>query len=94
MSYASDKIELLETRVGVLEVQLEEASQLLEAIQKLQLEQTQNTAMTQELLDAFQSVKGGFKVLGWFGNAAKWAASMSAGGAAAWLFWERMTGKR
>lgn len=94
MSSQADKIELLENRVAVLEVQLEEASELLEAVQKVQAEQELNNAMTKELLDGFQAAKGGFRVLGWIGNIAKWVASVSAGSAAAWLFWERMTGKR
>jgi hypothetical protein len=94
MSTQTDKIELLEERVAVLEVQLAEASELMAAMKALQTEQLQNNSMTKELLEAFQSVKGGFKVLGWIGNMAKWVASISAGGAAAWMFWERMTGRR
>ena len=91
---AQVKMELLEERIAVLEVQLAEASEILDAMKILQEEQTQNNAMTQELLTAFQSVKGGFKVLGWLGNVAKWVASIAAGTTAAWVLWERMTGKR
>ena len=31
-----------------------------------------------EFLEIFRAVRGGFKVLGWLGNLAKWAAGLSA----------------
>lgn len=45
----------------------------------------ENTAITQdiktdtgEFLEVFQSMKSGFKVLGWIGDGAKWIASIGA----------------
>ena len=48
-----------------------------------------NTASTQEvqndtkeLLEVFKAVKGGFRVLGWIGAAAKWLGGIAAAGTA------------
>lgn len=41
---------------------------------------------TTELLDLFRSVKGGFKVLSWLGNFAKWVAAILAAFAAIYAF--------
>lgn len=48
---------------------------------------------TSELLDVFKSVKGGFRVLGWMGAAAKWVAGIAAAGVALWQMWQKWTGK-
>ena len=37
-----------------------------------------NSEDTAEMLDMFKALKGGIKVLGWLGVAAKWAASIIA----------------
>ena len=49
---------------------------------KLTLENTEITretkADTGEFLEIFKAMRGGFKVLGWLGTAAKWTASLGA----------------
>lgn len=47
----------------------------------------ENTTMTSELLDIFKAVKGGFKVLGWLGAAAKWVAGIAGAIAGVYAAW-------
>lgn len=47
-------------------------------------------ANTQEFLTVFTSMKGGFRVLGWFGAALKWVTVTAA---AASMFWKMITGR-
>lgn len=54
-----------------------------------------NTALTQEIkadtaefLEIFRAMRGGFKVLGWFGNIAKWAASIGAAVLGLYYVWK------
>ena len=47
---------------------------------------------TAELLDLFRSVKGGFKVLSWLGNFAKWVAAILAAFAAIYAFVHNIKG--
>lgn len=49
---------------------------------------------TSELLDLFKSVKGGFKVMGWLGNFAKWIAGFAAAFAAIYAFVMTLKGGR
>ena len=58
-----------------------------------------NTAATlegnrdvRELLEIFQAVKGGFKVLGWLGTAAKWVAALVGAAGAVYAAWHTATG--
>lgn len=46
-----------------------------------------NTAMTKEVVDLFSTLKGGFKVLGWIGNFAKWATGVGAALGLAYTWW-------
>ena len=52
------------------------------------------TGDTQELLDLFRSVKGGFKVMGWLGGFAKWVAGIAAAFAAIYAFVQNIRGGR
>lgn len=64
---------------------------------------TTNTKLTQtihdntsDLVETFKAVKGGFKVLGWFGSLAKWLGGIAAAGAAivaAYQAWLKMFSK-
>lgn len=45
-----------------------------------------------EILELFQNVRGGFKVLGWLGAAAKWVAAIAAMFSALWVLWHQMHG--
>lgn len=47
---------------------------------------------TTELLDLFKSVKGGFKVMGWLGNFAKWVAGIAAAFAAVYAYVQSIRG--
>jgi hypothetical protein len=49
---------------------------------------------TAELLDLFKSVKGGFTVMGWIGQAAKWVASLLAVFAAIYAFVQNIRGMK
>lgn len=44
---------------------------------------------TAELVDAFKAVRGGMRVLGWLGTAAKWLTSIAAAGAVVWAAWHQ-----
>ena len=48
---------------------------------------------TADLLDLFNSVKGGFKVLGWIGGFAKWVAALVACFAAIYAFVQNVRGR-
>ena len=48
---------------------------------------------TTELLDLFKSVKGGFKVMGWIGQFAKWFAGIAAAGAAIYAYVQSLRGR-
>ena len=47
---------------------------------------------TTELLDLFKSVKGGFKVMGWLGQFAKWIAGVGAAFAAFYAIVQNIRG--
>lgn len=47
---------------------------------------------TAELLDLFKSVKGGFKVMGWLGNFAKWVSGIMIAFAAIYAFVHNIKG--
>ena len=64
----------------------------LDAIESAQRE---NTAATlegnrdaREMLEIFQAVKGGFRVLGWLATAVRWAGYIAVGAAAIYSFWQ------
>ena len=65
----------------------------------LEINLAANTAMTerltddtQELLDLFKSVRGGFRVMGWLGGFAKWVAAIAASFAAIYAFVQNLKG--
>lgn len=60
--------ELLTQRMDRLEASVNENTRLTQGIK----------ADTSEFLEVFNAVRGGFKVLGWLGNIAKWAAGLGA----------------
>jgi len=47
---------------------------------------------TAELLELFRSVRGGFKVMGWLGNFAKWVVALAAMFAAIYAFVQNVRG--
>lgn len=50
----------------------------------MQTELSANTAVTTEVRDMLQTVRGGLRVLGWFGAAVKWVGGIATGLAALW----------
>lgn len=52
-----------------IQARLDAGDARMRSIEKMLAE---NTALTRELLDAFQVVKGGVRTLGWIGRAARW----------------------
>ena len=92
------KHRIVETSVELLTQQMAEFAATVNLVRKSSMENQQrlgrmtetlgeNTAMTSELLDIFKAVKGGFKVLGWLGTAAKWVGGICAAIAAAYAAW-------
>jgi hypothetical protein len=63
-------------RMTKLEAATEHNSVAIEAATKQIQAQTEATA---EMIELFQAMKGGMKVLGWIGLFAKWAAAIAAG---------------
>lgn len=63
-----DKHEMLSQRIDKLEASMSENTTLTYGIK----------ADTSEFLEVFRAVRGGFKVLGWLGNIAKWVAGLAA----------------
>lgn len=58
----------------------------------------ENTRLTQELkadtgelLDIFKSIKGGIRVIGWIGAAAKWVGGLLGAALAIWAFIQSIT---
>lgn len=84
---------ILANQIEHLEAEVAELKKELEEFKGIQIEINRNTAMTQELLDLFQSVRGGFKVLGWLGNLAKWVGGLAAGCYGIYTYWLKVTGK-
>lgn len=63
-------------RMAKLEQATEHNSQALDAATKEIRAQREDTA---EMIELFQAMKGGFKVLGWLGLFAKWVVAIGAG---------------
>ena len=76
---------------------LEKYEMLSQRMDKLEISMSENTALTHgikadtsEFLEVFRAMCGGFKVLGWLGNIAKWAAGL--GAAIAGLYFAKKSG--
>lgn len=73
--------QISELAVGQMQAARERQAQSLRMTQIEDL-LAENTAMTAQMLDVVKAVKGGLKVLGWIGVAAKWLAGLAAAVAA------------
>lgn len=71
----------------------ENFSALQESVEHLERQAEAQQAPLQEIVDSFNSLKGGIKVLGWLGAIAKWVSVVTAGGTAAWIYWSKLSGK-
>lgn len=56
----------------------------------IEVELAKNTALTKSVVDVFQHLESGLKVMGWLGAAAKWVVTISAFCGLVWAVW---TGK-
>lgn len=64
--YFTRTLEQSEKRLARLEVAMQTNTQIIQTIK----------VDTSEFLEVFKAMKGGFKVLGWLGAAAKWIATL------------------
>lgn len=73
--------ERMDTIEAALESNAESVDQRLDAVETAIEGNTKTTNQTHqntaELVEIFQAAKGGFKVVGWLGNAAKWTAGIA-----------------
>jgi len=84
---------ILAKQIEVLELEVAKLKEELVEFKLIQVEIVRNTEMTQELLTLFQSVRGGFRVLGWLGNLAKWVGGLAAGCYGIYTYWQKFTGR-
>lgn len=73
----------LEDRLAAIEDRLRQGSGRMDRIERALGE---NTEATLEVRDLINTVQAGFKVLGWFGVAAKWIGTLATAGAAVYAF--------
>ena len=63
-------------------------AEMQERITGLENKLDENTKLTRELKDILETLRGGWKFLGWLGNALKFWLGIAAAAAAAWAaFW-------
>lgn len=84
------KVKMLEERLAQISLDL---GTLQESVELLEKQAEKQQEPLQEILLMFGSVKGGIQVLGWLGNIAKWVSVVTAGAAAAWVYWGKASGK-
>jgi hypothetical protein len=78
-------------RFAEIEAQMAKGAERMEAIER---ELRDNTQVTREVRELMVLGRNGFKVLGWFGIAAKWVGSLAAAVAAVWaLVYAALHGK-
>lgn len=77
----------------------DEVSAIKARLTAMEQAQRENTAATlegardaREMLEIFQAVKGGFKVLGWLAAVVKWAGIIGGGVAAIYAAWHAVSG--
>jgi hypothetical protein len=74
--------DLLSTQMAELAVGQQQAvrqrSEFADRITRIETSLTDTRAVTHEVRDLLSAVKGGFRVLGWLGVAAKWAGAIAA----------------
>ena len=63
-------------------------AQMQDEIEDLKQKIDENTKLTRELKDILETLRGGWKFLGWLGNALKFWLGIAAAAGAAWAaFW-------
>jgi hypothetical protein len=83
-----------DSELGRLEA-IEGRLDTLEHAQKVNTEATlEGNRDVREILEMFEAVKGGLKVLGWLGAAAKWIAAVAAAVSALWVLFHQINGPK
>lgn len=77
-----------EDRLAAIEARLAQGGDRMDTIEK-QLEA--NTAVTIEVRDILDAIKGGFKFLGWLAIAAKWLGMLAGAAASIYALWYSIT---
>lgn len=70
-----------EDRLAGIEARLLEGSARMD---RMQAELSANTAITVQVRDLLQTLRGGLRLLGWLGIAAKWIGAIAAAVTAVW----------
>lgn len=70
-----------EDRLAAIEARLLEGSARMD---RMQAELSANTAITVQVRDLLQTLRGGLRLLGWLGVAAKWIGGIAAAVTAVW----------
>lgn len=70
-----------EDRLAAIEASLRDGSVRMDS---MQAELSANTAITVQVRDLLQALRGGLRVLGWLGVAAKWTGGIAAAATAVW----------
>ena len=85
----------IEERVAAIERRLDKGASrmngLERAVDEVATELRLNTSATLEMRELLAAFKGGFKVLGWFGVAAKWLGVLATAGLAIYSFFYSVT---
>ena len=53
-------------------------------IERLEAKLDENTSLTRELKDILQTLRGGWKFMGWIGRAVKWCVGLATGAYGLW----------
>jgi hypothetical protein len=84
--YTSDKIDSAKDQLH------KEMEALRERVTNIETLMASTSAATTELLAMFKSVKGGFAVMGWLAQQAKWIASLAAALAGVYMAFKEWKG--
>ncbi|WP_457321643.1 hypothetical protein [Roseateles sp. P5_E11] len=90
----SDPIDPIDSINGRLEGIENRVSTIEKAVSENTRATLEGNRDAREILELFQAVRGGFKVLGWLGTAAKWVAGVAAAVSALWVLFHQVNGPK
>ena len=76
-----DEDKTTEERLAAIETRLDRGDKRMG---RIETSITENTGITVEVRDLLTALKGGLKVAGWIGHAAKWVGAVAIAGSAVW----------
>lgn len=85
----NDLAESSKARAAVVDEMKVKLDETVKDVKEIKLQLEHNSGDTREVLDILHAGKGFFKVVGWFGNVAKWVALV---GAPIVAFWYTLKG--